>query len=533
MTLAEKVGQLFVFTWLNPAQAHHDLRLHPGGYIRIYGDALTTAREIAQIQPEARTPLIMAADLERGIGGTIQGAIEVVNAMALGATGDEAAAFDAGRIIGEEARAMGINMDYAPVLDVNSNPQNPVINTRSFGQNPDLVSRLGAAFVRGLHEAGVAACGKHFPGHGNTSVDSHTNLGTVSGSSDELRAVELQPFQAAIAAGVDAIMSAHLLVPGFEPDNFPATLSHAIMTRLLRDELGFKGVAVTDALDMGAIAKNFPPEIAVPMAVNAGCDQLIMPSNNALVVDILMAAVKRGDVTEDRLNEAVLRILTMKFRRGILSEKSAPATDLSRRLNTTAHRARVADIAEKSIAAIKAPTDVLVSETRRALVIELGTPQAERSYYLEPRSFSHYLAAGNNNVTRLVMPAINASEEAPPDYAPLLEQLREGVASHDVIVIATFAGIRLNSGTVGLPARTLADVRELALGQRGAPTRAPMVIASFGSPYAISNFPEADAVYCAFSETQASQRAMARVLRGEIQPHGVCPITLKDPQITE
>ena len=210
MSFEEKVGQVFVFTWLNPAQAENDMRLFPGGYIRIYSDAISVARESLALQKMAAIPLIMAADLERGIGGTISGAIEVVTFMALGATDDESAAYDAALIIASEAAAMGINMNYTPVLDINNNPENPVINTRSFGGRPELVAKLGVAFMRGQHEGGLAACGKHFPGHGNTGIDTHTQLGTISVDRQSLERNELVPFQALIDAGVDAIMSAHL-----------------------------------------------------------------------------------------------------------------------------------------------------------------------------------------------------------------------------------------------------------------------------------------------------------------------------------
>ena len=208
MTLEEKAGQLFIFTFTSRAQALHDLRLHPGGFIRIYSDALTVARDNAAVCGRTRVPLIIAADFEKGVGPTVGGGTQMVTNMCLGAAGDEAMAASVARVIAAEARAIGVNMNYVPVLDVNCNADNPIINTRSFGGDPALVARLGTAFVRGTRAGGCLACAKHFPGHGDTTTDSHSDLGTVAGDRKRLDAVELLPFRAAIDAGIDAIMSA-------------------------------------------------------------------------------------------------------------------------------------------------------------------------------------------------------------------------------------------------------------------------------------------------------------------------------------
>lgn len=538
MSFEEKIGQVFVFTWRNRAQAARDLRLFPGGYIRIYSDVLTVARESAEIQAESATPLFMTADFERGIGGTIPGAIEVVSAMALGATGDEKMAYDAGQMIGREALAIGINMDYAPVLDVNSNPKNPVINTRSFGENPVDVACLGVAFMRGLQDAGVGTCGKHFPGHGNTSIDSHSNLGEIAVELDALRQIELVPFKAAIAAGIDAIMSAHLLVPAMESERLPATLSRRVMTEFLRGEMGFDGVAVTDALDMGAIVEHFPPEVSIPMALNAGCDQLIMPANPALCVDILSAAVRRGDISEERLNEAVSRVLTLKENRGVLAGHSIDQSSLAARLNTQEHRDRALEIADKSITAVHGKDRLPLSPESRVLCVELGSPQRERSYYLEPRSFTDYLSIDGADVARMVAPGGVGGwhQVTPEEWA---EEFRTKLESADVVVLAVYAGIRLGSGEINAGEDIAAILKNIMAGNNSAdnsvtgsnsltPTDLvkPLMVASFGSPYVLNDFPEAVAALCAFSETQASQHAMARAIWGAISIQGQAPVTI-------
>ncbi len=525
MSLDEKIGQIFVFTWLNEAQAHNDLRFFPGGYIRIYSDALTVARQTAAIHGESRIPLAVCADLERGIGGTIAGACEVVSNMAIAATGDERNAFEAGRMIGEEALAMGINMNYSPVLDINSNPKNPVINIRSFGADADLVARFGVALMKGMQAAGVATSGKHFPGHGDTSVDSHDDLAILAAPADEVRNFVLKPFKAAIDAGIDSIMSAHLLTPTLSAGNLPATLNREIMTGLLRDELGFKGVAVTDALDMGAISKNFPAEMAVPMAINAGCDQLIMPSDNELVVDILKSAVARGEVPEDRLNEAVLRLLTMKHQRGILIRSGPNLAGIETRLSTRDNHRQANAIADQSITAVRGADNLPLTADNKIFVLEAGTAQKERGYFLEPRSFSDHLKRGGWQLSKRKLQAPGYGDPTMSDEA-YHNQLAKEAAGCDVIVLAIYASIRLASGTVGLPPETLAALQRVVSGSSLEGQSKPVVVASFGNPYAISDFPYAQVVLCAFSETQASQEAMARALRGEIQCTGISPVPL-------
>lgn len=512
MTLAEKVGQLFIFTWKNEAQANNDLRFHPGGYIRIYSDAHSVARQTLEIQQQTRTPLIIAADLERGIGGTIGGALETVTFMALGATRDERAAYDAAHMIGKEAAALGINMNYAPLLDVNSNPANPVINTRSFGSDPNLVAKLGIAFTRGLRDAGVAACGKHFPGHGNTSVDSHSMLGTITGPRAELDAIELLPFRALIKAGVDAMMSAHLLVPALEPEALPATLSRGIMTTLLRDELGFTGVAVSDALDMGAVAKNFAPEIAIPMAINAGCDQLIMPQDNVVAVDVLTRAVTRGDVTEDRLNEAVARILTLKEIRGIFEAPLPDPAKVHSRIFVPANVSRALEIARQSITIVKNEDNLPLQRHQNICCVTFGNGDDGRGGFMEPRSFSDYLSLDGWDV--------NTVEIIGGD-APETTRLSATIAEADIVILAAYVNVRLNSGTIELPAEIIEYLRPILNRQK------PYVLVSFGSPYILKHFPEATSYLCAYGATQPSQQAMAEVLKGAAVAGGVLPVTLQ------
>ncbi|MBM3270226.1 MAG: hypothetical protein FJZ01_21540, partial [Candidatus Sericytochromatia bacterium] len=287
-----------------------------GGYIVFRGrpdlpDLLTALQEASP------HPLLIASDIEWGAGQQVAGATLLPCLMAIGATGDEAAAYEAGRITAVEARAAGINWAFAPVADVNVNPRNPIINIRSFGEDPRQVARLVAAWVRGAQEHGLLATAKHFPGHGDTETDSHSRLPTIRAEAPRLAEVELPPFEAAIEAGVGAIMTGHLAVPALDPSGLPATLSRPIMTDLLRGRLGFGGLLVTDALIMGGIAAEWTEEDAVAAALDAGCDMLLMPRDAAAAHDAVVAAVEAGKVSEARLREAVARIDAATARLGL------------------------------------------------------------------------------------------------------------------------------------------------------------------------------------------------------------------------
>lgn len=514
MSLAEKIGQVFVFTWRNEAQAQSDLRFYPGGYIRIYSDALSVARQTRAIQQATRIPLIIAADLERGVGGTLSGAVEVVTCMALGATGDEKAAYDAARMIAEESAVMGINVNYAPVLDVNSNSANPVINTRSFGNDPINVARMAVAFAKGLHDGGVASCGKHFPGHGNTNIDSHSLLGSVGGTRIELEAIELLPFRALIEAGVDCIMSAHLLIPAYEPERLPATLSKRIMTTLLREQMGFTGVAVSDALDMGAVAENYPPEVAIPMAINAGCDQLIMPQDNAFAIDVLSRAVASGEVSEDRLNEAVGRILSLKETRGILNAALPDPAKVCLQTQVPANVTRSIEIARQSVTLVKDGGDLPLDRNRTICCVTVSNGGDGRSGFLEPQSFADYLGADGRSVKSFAL----SSEDA--HIAAIKPRLAQTIAESDVVIVAAYVSVRLSSGTIDLSS-AMVDMLKTLLRDRD------FLLVSFGSPYIIEQLQEATSYLCAYGATQPSQQAMAEVLRGEATPQGILPVTLR------
>src|SRR3954453_18486788 len=352
MTLQQKVGQLFVievagrdannvsdtavatnqrlFGVDTPGQAI--AKYQPGGVIYYttrnnddnIGDPAQVARlsnglQAAALSQPAHIPLQISVDQEGGALVARFGApaTQMPGNMALGAGRSAADARRSAEVIGTELAAVGVTQDYAPVSDVNINPNNPVIGIRSIGGDPGLVSTLAAAQVKGFHDGGVSAVAKHFPGHGDTGVDSHFGLPEVTHTLEQFHAIDLPPFQADIAAGVDTIMTAHVVFPAVDPSGAPATMSHRILTGVLRDELGFKGLIVTDALDMAGATSTYPPDVAPVQAILAGADQLLGPAEMDTAYAAVLAAVRSGEISKHRLNASVSRILRHKLHRGL------------------------------------------------------------------------------------------------------------------------------------------------------------------------------------------------------------------------
>ena len=336
-----------------------------GGVTMSLGSPIEVAEKINAMQRAAKVPLMVAADLEPNLGrlegGVFThylmdagGATVFPNAMAIAATGRESDAFDVGKAIGREAKAIGILVNFAPTVDVNNNPSNPVINTRSFGEDPRRVAALASAFVKGSQEAGVVAAIKHFPGHGDTDVDSHSSLPTVTGNMARLDSVELVPFAAGIDAGAGMVMTAHIALPGLYGDSAtPATLAPRIITGLLRDKLHFNGLAITDAMTMGGIAKAYTMEQSNLLAVQSGADVLLKPSDPTRSVDALVAAVERGEISRARIDSSVRRTLELKARTGVASRRIVPLDSLRDVVGAPAHRAMAMDIAQRAVTLLR------------------------------------------------------------------------------------------------------------------------------------------------------------------------------------
>src|SRR5438876_1101608 len=323
--------------------------LEVGGLISAAGSPFGIACKLSALERRCRLPLLVSADLEWGAGMRVIGGTTFPQIMAVGATGNPRDAYTIGEAAATEGRAVGIHVNFAPDADVNNNPLNPIINVRSFGEDPQAVSRLVQEYVRGVHEHGMLATLKHFPGHGDTQSDSHIGLPVITAGYPRLDSLELVPFRGGIAAGADVVMSAHIAFPSFTGSNDPATLSAAVLSGLLRDSLHFHGLVVTDALTMGAIVAKYGAGEATVRAFLAGSDLLLMPADPDSAVNAMMAAVANGRISRERLDQSVRRVLAIKLRLGLFARRTVPLDSLMTIVGTRRFQDAADDIAARSV----------------------------------------------------------------------------------------------------------------------------------------------------------------------------------------
>ena len=464
-----------------------------------------------ELQRAAKIPLLVAADFENGTAMRLADGTSLPAAMAVAATGDPHDAFTMGKITALEARAAGLNWIFAPVCDVNSNADNPIINTRSFGEDPTRVSELAAQFIRGAQENGAMATAKHFPGHGDVNTDSHIAVPVVSGDLAQLNRVELAPFRAAIAAGVGAVMSGHLVVPALEPDrNTPATLSPSILTDLLRRKMGFEGIEVTDALDMGGVTTiDSPPNVAV-RAIEAGADVLLMPPNPDAAIAALRQAVNSGELPPARVNEAVLRILRAKAELQLERNRLVDLSRLNEVFSSPKFKAEAQDIAQRGITLIRDEQKILPLDAAKSLrvllVIVSGDPDPHPGSIIEQELRARVDAVQTIRVDTNFVKASSVQLPSPESY--------------DVAIATVLVRVADRKGTVGLPADEINLLNRLISGER------PVIVASLGSPYLVAQFPSAKTWIAAFGTQNAVQRAMVRAIFGETAIGGRLPVSV-------
>ncbi len=488
-----------------------------GGITMSLGTPIEVAAKLNDLQRLARIPMLVHSDLEPNLGrleGGIfapytygAGSATVVPAnMAIGATGDTALARRAGEIIGREAMAVGINTVFAPTVDVNNNPANPVINTRSFGEDPRQVAALSAAFVRGVQSAGAAATAKHFPGHGDTDTDSHLALPVVKSDRARLDQVELVPFRAAIAAGVEGIMSAHIALPAIGKDNAPATLRADVITALLRDTLGFKGVAYTDALSMEGIGGGYTVEKSAVAAVKAGADVLLKPTDIRRAIDAVVAAVESGEIPEARIDASVRRLLEMKLRVGVIQHPFVSLETLRDTVGAAAHRALAAEIAERAI--------TLVRDRGDLVPLARGTPTLILTYAPEQdiaagRTFSAVLRGALGPGTRVQRVGARTPRSE-------LDSLGAGMQR---VVFSTHGRTIEGEGKLAIAPQVSAWLDSVAAVR-------PVVMISHGNPYVIRQFRNVGTYAMAFGTGAVMENASALAVAGRRPISGHSPISL-------
>jgi len=493
-----------------------------GGFTISIGSPTEIAVKLNSLQSMSSVPLLFGADLEAGAGFRARGGYFVPNAidlggamvfppeMAIGATRDTALAYEQGRLTATEGRALGIHITYAPVLDVNNNPDNPVINTRAYGEDPVQAGRMGAAFIRGVQDHGMIATGKHFPGHGDTGVNSHLALPVVTVSRSRLDSVELVPFRAAVKAGVGAIMSFHGAMPALDSSNVPGTLSARVMTQLLRREMGFDGIIISDAMDMRGVLDQFGAAEAVKRAVSAGVDVLIQPQDVTQAIDAVVAGVSEGRYTEARLDSSVHRVLEAKRRIGLPQSKLVDINALRFRVGDSASAQVARKIAEKSITLAKDSLRQVPIASRTARVLSITL--ARRADLSAGVAFNGELRGGLSNLrTEFV-----ATEDGASNYPRLIA----AADSADVVIIGSYIGHNWDAVTANAPGVFAGFVQSLVA--RG---RKPIVVA-FGNPYLLRQIPGVPGYLIAWGGFPVSQQAAARALLGTSAITGHLPISI-------
>ena len=524
MTLEEKIGQLMTISYSGRffnrdseemARLEHLIVNRKVGGMILYGESVyETAILTNTCQTWAEIPLLIASDLERGLGNQIQGTTQFPPLMALGALGREDYVYRIGEITAREARAIGIHLTYAPVVDVNINPDNPIIDVRSFGESPEDVSRLAALFIKGCQDHGLLATAKHFPGHGDTDKDSHLELPTVNGDLERLERVELYPFRKAIEAGVSVIMTAHLYLPALDPTpDLPATLSHRIITDLLRKELGFKGLIVTDAMTMDGVTKLYSPEVAAVMAIKAGVDMILSTPAIEEVIDALIQSVRAGEISEQRIDDSVRRILEAKARLGLHKKKLVKIEALDQILGSRNHLQLAQQCYEEAITLVKNDNQVLPLSDPDSTIAVFSLSSDPGGYY-----------AGQALIGELEerfpgLVSFCAEATTGEEYLEEGKQLAEGA---NVLIFALFSARRARKGSVDLNLSHVQMIKEASDGDT------PVVAISFGSPYFLRRFPDIDAYMCVYRYTREAQITAAKALMGEIDIKGRLPVSIPE-----
>ena len=563
MSLEEKVGQV-IMPWarvrfLNTKNPEY-LKLndalrkyHVGGFVvsvpvegskLLYSEPYGTAALTNQLQHDSKLPLLFAADFERGLSMRLLGTSVFPHAMAFGAAGKLEYAEALGRVTAQEARAIGIHWNFFPVADVNSNPANPIINTRSFGEDPKQVGDMVAAYIRGAHSQGMLTTAKHFPGHGDTGSDSHLGVAQVTGDHARLDAIEMPPFQQAIASGIDAVMVAHVSVPAIEPDpKRVATTSVKVVRGVLREKLGFKGIVVTDALDMGALTRLYAGQIGRTCvdAFKAGNDVLLIPADIDACFRSMVSAVKSGEIPKTDLDASVLKLLRAKASLRLQKRREVDLTALPDRIASPDNLALGQRIADDSLTLVRDNGKVLPMRPT-AVTGDHGTDPAPLPYQTVETTTNRVVAVVLTDDVRLEwgrvlerelrtrVPDANVIFVDPRNAKSMTEQVLNSAEEAQTVIAAVYlvpsGGKRAKAGDRSTSAVGLGDAAGSLLQQVLTRAGDKTFVVSLGSPYFISDFPDAQNYLCAFSNSTVSETAAVKALFGEIRIHGHLPVTI-------
>ncbi len=527
LTLEQQIGQLFavrargVFQSVDDPAYRELVRLveafQVGGIIFFQGDPYSQAVLANDLQRRSRLPLLIAQDTEWGVAMRVRRTTSFPRAMAIGATGNPEYAYAVGYITAREARALGVHQLYAPVADVNNNPFNPIINVRAFGEDPVFVASMVRAFVRGVQDAGAIATAKHFPGHGDTSIDSHSDLPVLPFDRQRLDTLELVPFRAAIKAGVRSIMTGHLALPRLDSTlNLPASLSRRITHELLRKALGFDGLVVTDALEMEGVTKHFGVGEAAVRALEAGADMLLLSEDVEAARAAILQAIARGRLSRERIEASVRRILLLKEWLGLHRERTVDLNALPYVVGIAPHQALSQTIARASLTLLRNENNLLplpdVPEAPRRLQViilsDSDNPTTGRFFVQTLREL-----VPDDRVTSRLLDV----RSHPDDYRTALQ----AAARADVVLVPAYLFVRSGTGRIRLPERQREFLDALIAQGR------PVVLIAFGNPYMIMDLKRPPAVYlAAYGGNTSTQRAVVQALFGQAPLSGRLPITI-------
>ncbi|MFQ5605148.1 MAG: glycoside hydrolase family 3 N-terminal domain-containing protein, partial [bacterium] len=461
----------------------------------------------------AELPLLVMADVEWGLPMRVDESTRFLQNMAIGATANETYAYEMGAITAKEARAIGVHIGFAPVLDVNNNPDNIIINTRSFGEEPSLVAKLGSAFIKGLQDHGVYATAKHFPGHGDTNIDSHLSLPTISASRERIRTVELPPFRAAVEAGVKCFMVAHITYSDFpEMQGRPATLDKYFIQEVLRKEMGFDGLVFTDAMGMGGITENYWSGEAAVLAINAGIDMVLLSPNFEATFDFVVQAVKSGRIAMQRIDESVKRILQAKLAFGLDRKPEIRFEQMESIIASPQHQAKAEEMADAAMTLLRDDKNLFPLQAEKLNSVLALTVSDDPAYVFRGDAMNREIAWR--------VPGMQTAFVDPRTTEEEMQEIVAKVDSVDAVIAGVFVKWGSYKGSIALPdttAKLLSDFFKMDK---------PMAVVAFGSPYVIRQIPDVPSYLCAYETVPLAVRSAMRAVFGEIPLNAKLPVSI-------
>jgi len=550
LTLDEKVGQVFMIwcraSFLNvenpeylqlrdALEKYHvgsfAMTVHVDGPYLVRSEPYEAAELLNRLQSDSKLPLLFAADFERGVSMRLMGTTVFPHAMAFGGDGKLEDAETFGRITAEESRAIGIHWNFFPDADVNSNPANPIINTRSFGEDPKQVGDLVAAYIAGAHEGGMLTTVKHFPGHGDTATDSHLGVASVNVDRAHLDSIELPPFRQAIAAGVDSVMVAHVTVPALDPDpNHVATISPPIVSELLEKQLGFKGIIVTDALDMAGVTRLFADNIgrSAVESFKAGNDLLLIPADFPASYNAMLQAVQSGEISRERLDRSVLKILKAKASLRLQDARMVDVKALADLVGKPANLAFGQQVADTAVTLVRDNDKVLPLKAK-------GTAKAGLPYTTLEETHNQVVAVVFSDDVRtesgrtfarefrVRIPDARLIYVDPRIAAGMSDEVLKAVDEAKTVVAAVY--VVPSAGKVG-NSMAMADATGVLLERLLDRAAEKTAVVAMGNPYLAADFPKMENYLCTFSNATVSELSAVKALFGEMAIRGHLPVSI-------